>query len=82
MDPVDQAIAAAAEMQPITLEQRELTIASTGRPFVLAFPPDMTEAELFEVVGWMANNLRIHLAQRRQSAPAARLVLPTGPTPV
>lgn len=80
MDPVDAAIAAAADQQPITLEQREVTIASTGRPVVIAFPPDMTEAELFELVGWMANPLRMELHRRRVTklgTRTPRLVLPT-----
>lgn len=78
MDPVDKAIAAASEQQAITLEQHEVRIASTGRVVVLAFPPDMTEAELFEVVGWMANPLRMEL-QRRAMAQSGRprLLLPT-----
>lgn len=65
-DPIDRAVAAAEAgeaQQP--MEQINVKISSTGRPFVVAFPPDMTESELLEVVSWMSNNLRLHLAARR-----------------
>jgi hypothetical protein len=75
MDPVDAAIEA-AQPQPVRLRQVQVTIASSGRPFVLAIPEDLSEAELFEIVGWMSNDLRIGLAQQR--SPASRIVVPGG----
>lgn len=75
MDPVDAAIEA-AQPQPVRLRQLQVTIASTGRPFVLAIPEDISEAELFEIVGWLAHDLRIALGQQR--TPASRIVVPGG----
>lgn len=78
MDPIDAAIAAAEQPQPIPMVQRQLTITTTGRPFVLAHPEDLTEGELFEVIGWMATALRGELAKRHQRSPAARILVPSG----
>lgn len=76
-DAVDQAIAAAEQPKPIDMAQRQVTISTTGRPFVFLHPVDMTEAELFEVVGWMATGFRAELEQRRrQHDPAANLWTP------
>ena len=39
---------------------------------IIAFPQDMTPAELFEVVGWMGHALRLELegrAHARQAGP-------------
>ena len=79
-DPVDEAITAAEQPRPIDMAQRQVTISSTGRPFVFLHPVDMTEAELFEVVGWLSTGFRAELEQRRkQRDPVARLWVP--PTP-
>lgn len=76
MDPVDEAIAAAAA-QPRTfqMQQHSVTIASTGRPFVMAVPVDVTEAELLEIVGWVGRDLRLAL-QQRQRTTRPRIVIP------
>jgi hypothetical protein len=73
-DPIDKAVEAVD--QPVQrMEQTTVTISSTGRQVVLALPVDMTEAELFEFVGWASTNLRVALGQRRQGA-GSRLIVP------
>lgn len=82
MDPIDEAIKAAAEQpQQHTLVQiGPITIASTGRPVVISIPEHMTEAELFELIGWMATGLRAAvLKDQEQRHPS--LVLARGPLP-
>lgn len=79
-DPVDEAIAATA--QPgVALRQVTVTISSTGRPFVVAIPQDMTESELLEAISWMSTQLRISLAQERSKLAGGRIILPTGVLP-
>lgn len=56
-DPIAKAIDA-SEKPAVVMAQVNVTIASTGRPVVLGVPQDMTESELFELVGWMATSLR------------------------
>jgi hypothetical protein len=72
-DPVDDAIAATGAPRPVEMENRKVIIGSTGRPVLIAHPVDMTDAELFELVGWLVVALRGELAARRSSGP--RLVL-------
>lgn len=82
VDAVAQAIEATEQATPVAMAQRQLTISSTGRPFVFLHPVDMTEGELFEVVGWLAAAFRVELEQRRrQRDPAANLWTP-GTKPV
>ena len=54
-----------------------VAIASTGRVFVVAMPPDITDAELLEVATWIVapGGLRAHLR------PRSRIVLPGGAMP-
>lgn len=80
MDPTDEAIASSA--QPTEqLTQLTVTIASTGRHVVIAFPLDMTDGELLEVIGWAATNLRAALAQERAKGAGGRIILPHGVLP-
>lgn len=76
---LDSAIAA-AEAAPIAMEQVTVTISTTKRPFVVAFPPDLTDQELLEVIGWMGQGLRLKLLANRQTAAGGRIVLPGRPT--
>ena len=76
VDQIDQAIAAAEAPAPEPLQQVTVTIASTGRHVVIAFPPDMTDAEALEFVGWVGTQLRIALAQQRASAAGPQLWTP------
>lgn len=74
-DKVDEAIAkvetppdvkAMAE-QLSKLVQLQININSTGRIVMLAVPPDLTEPELLEFIGWSANpigGLRAALPQK------------------
>lgn len=72
---IDQAIAS-ANKQSVEMEQITVTIASTGRPVMIAFPRDATDSELLEVIGWMATTLRSHVATNKRPG-AGRLVLPS-----
>ena len=74
-DPIDAAIAA-ADKPTVQMEQLNVTIGSTGRPLVIAFPTDMTEPELLEVVGWMATALRGHVNTNRAKTAGGRIIVP------
>ena len=77
MDPVDQAIAATQQPEPMALQQvGPITITSTGRPAVLAVPPDLTDDELLELASWLLNPGGLR-AMLRRTSPASRIVLPT-----
>lgn len=76
-DPIAQAIAATEAPAAIQMQQHTLTINSTGRPFQMVFPVDMTDSELLEVIGWMGSDLRLYLQARRKN-PLGRLVAPGG----
>jgi len=80
MDPIDAAIAATRPTpDQVQLQQvGPVVIASTGRPFVLAVPPDMTDAELHEAIAWMASPSGLRGMLRR---PTSRIVLPGGILP-
>lgn len=80
VDAVAQAIEATEQATPVAMAQRQLTISSTGRPFVFLHPVDMSESEVFEVVGWLATAFRAEQEQRRkQRDPVARLWVPPAP---
>lgn len=66
-DQIDQAIAAADRPAPLELVEVPILIASTGRPAVVGIPIDVTEAEVLELVGWIASSLRKHLAANARS---------------
>jgi len=76
-DALDEAIEGAAK-RPVEMEQVTVTIATTGRPVVIAFPSDMTDQELLEFMGWMGQGLRLKLLANRQRTAGGRIVLPTG----
>lgn len=81
-DPVDDAIKAAEAQPPAEVHQSvTVQISSTGRHVILSFPQDLTEAELFEFVGWASNQLRIGLAQERAKRGGGRIILPAGVLP-
>lgn len=74
MDPVDAAIAATTQPEPVQLQQvGPITIASTGRPAVIAVPTDLTDAELLELTSWLLNPTGLRAQLRR---PLTRIVLP------
>lgn len=75
-DPVDAAIAATEPTRTVEMMGIPGTIASTGRPFRVDVPADMTEAELIEVTGWMLTQLATALRQRREQTPLGRILIP------
>lgn len=79
-DPIDAAINAAAA-PTVQMEQLQVTIASTGRPFVVAFPSDLTDAELLEIIGWQGTALRTHLAENRAKTAGGRILVARGSLP-
>lgn len=76
LDPVDAAIAAAAEPEPVRMTQLQVTISSTGRPAAVLVPDDATDAELAELAGWLLTQVLMAFRQKRQ-APASRIILPS-----
>lgn len=79
-DPVDKAIAGTQRV--VSVDPRIVTIASTGRQFAFLLPPDVTDAEIFEVVGWLATHYRAEqIAKRKARDPAARLWVPPAAAP-
>jgi hypothetical protein len=65
-----------AVAEAVVLEQINVTIASTGRPFLLGIPQGMTDSELLEVMGWMGTALRNHLVQQRAQTAGGRIIVP------
>jgi hypothetical protein len=74
---LDDTVAAVTGTPTVQMEQVTVTIATTNRPVQIAYPLDMSDAELLEFVGWLSVQLRIHLAQRRAARPESRIVLPS-----
>ena len=74
-DPVDAAIAAAEQPASIPMRQFPVTIASTGRPAVVALPVDATDAEIAEVCGWILTAVMGTHRQERAQKPAARILV-------
>ena len=83
-DQVDQAIddvearaeAERVAIRPAPMVEVPVVIESTRRPVILTVPLDLTQAELLEVIGWMAARLRGHIA--RTALPDSGLVDLTG----
>jgi hypothetical protein len=78
-DPIDAAIAATANS--VTLMEIPVTIASTGRPFKITVPVDMTDGELAEVMGWMGSGLLNHFRAERAKTAGGRIIVPRGSLP-
>ncbi len=72
-DQVDGAIAA-VEQRPVEMGQHQITLSS-GRPAFVVLPTDATDAEVFDLVGVLATQIRGALAQTRKG-PASRLLVP------
>jgi hypothetical protein len=53
----------------VVLKQITATIDSTGRPFAAAVPPDLTDEEILEIVGWMSNRDGLRSTLERARAP-------------
>ena len=71
MNGIDGAIAAAGKPPGVEMAQMQRTIASTGRPFMLAVPADLTDEEALAICGFVTS-LPVSLRQRGQS----RIILP------
>lgn len=74
-DQIDGAIAA-TETRTVEMIEIPVTIASTGRPFKVAVPVDMTDAELVEATGWILTQLAAHLRTTRAKSPIGRILIP------
>lgn len=71
-DPVDAAIAAAAQPAEIAMVQSEFTLP-TGRPVAIAVPEDITDFELLSMVAVV-----LHLGDKlRAQRPSSRIHLLT-----
>lgn len=71
-----EAAIAAADQPTVAMAQLQVTIASTGRPFAMTFPADMTDAELVEVTGWMLTSVVGSLRAERARRSSGRLIIP------
>jgi hypothetical protein len=72
-DPLDAAIdaveaAAVDAPEPITLDQANLVLNSSGRPLIVAFPPDMSETEILDLMAWASVTLAAIMRTRRAAA--------------
>lgn len=75
-DVIGDAIAAAEK--DVDMFSIPVVIASTGRPCQISVPADASEAEILEIVGWMATSLaaatRAHREKGRSGLVIARSV--------
>ncbi len=70
--PVDAAIAAIETRPAYQVAKGSLTMSS-GRSVRIAFPADMTEAEMVDFIGWLTTRVRGEVAAH---APGVRLLIP------
>lgn len=73
-DPVDEAIAAAAQPQQIPAATLNTRFDVSGRPFLVTVPVDLTHAEALELCGRISV-MPAELAKRVPQGP--RIVVPT-----
>ena len=74
-DKIGAAIAAIEQPAPVQLRQWTATIASTGRTAAILLPPDATDGEIAEFVGWVLGPVMATYRQER-AQPAARILVP------
>lgn len=80
-DKVDEAIASAEQVIHLP-PPRVIRIDSTGRHFAFSLPEDVTDSELFEIVGWLSTGYRMEQAHKRQvRQPGGKLWVPPGGKP-
>lgn len=77
-DPIAAAIAATDQPAPVEMLTIPVTIASSGRPFQVSIPIDMTDGELAEVMGWMGSAILNHLRAERLKTAGGRIIVPRG----
>lgn len=75
-DPIAAAIEATEQPPAVQMTQLQVTISSTGRPFIVAFPVDMTDGELAEAAGWMLSSVLQGLRAERAKTPIGRILVP------
>ena len=71
VDPVDAAIAAADKPEPIEMTVMQGAFSDSGRPFEIAVPQTMTEAEAFALVELV---VRIRQQVQANEAKSSRIV--------
>lgn len=82
-DPVEAAISA-VEQPSVRMAQFQVTIASTGRPAMLAIPADASDGELAELAGWLLTQVMGSLrTERAKAAPRIAIArsMPRGRLP-
>ena len=72
MNDIDAAIAAAREPERVEMVQRGARVTTTGRPFVVSVPVDLTDEEALAVCGFVS---QLPTALRRERT-KTRLLLP------
>jgi hypothetical protein len=73
-DKIDAAIAAQpGHRTPPPMLQFNAVISSTGRPAALVLPEDATDAEILEVMGWIAVVVTGMYRQARAKSGAGRI---------
>jgi len=72
MNDIDGAIAAVSEPKSVEMMQLQARVGSTGRPFSVIVPVDVTDEEALAICGYVA---ALPTELRRQR-PASRIVLP------
>jgi hypothetical protein len=73
-DKVAAAVAAADEPQAQPMRQWQAKIASTGRHGVILLPPDATDGEIAEFVGWVLGPVLATYRAERTSAAISPIV--------
>lgn len=84
VDRIAAAVKAAEEQEKqdapasVSMQQFNVTIASSGRPALLALPVDVTDSELAELCGWMLVDLMRSKRAEREKGAASRILVPAG----
>lgn len=81
MDPVAEAIASVGQApvaspprQPVRMQKADIRLSS-GRIAQVAFPSDISDTEITDLVGQITTSLRVQVRQAN-AGPASRLILP------
>lgn len=72
---IDQAINAAAQAGPVMIGAGGAFMA-TGRPFKIIVPEDITDAEIVDLMGFVATDLRAGAARARSGRRGKVLLVP------
>lgn len=64
-DPIGEAVTKTeAKSVEVRMYQQQMTLGTTGRPFVVAVPLDATTVELLDIIHWIASPEEGGLADR------------------